>query len=154
MKVIHTRNEHQIISNLPCKFGHFWRKYNFWNVWASLTPKRNVMWYEILGPSFFSAHCASFMSRWLILREGVVCISVVGKQNCSISGSFYELLPNFCNFVNSIWKKKTIQSLEFKRLQKFGLKNWKKLPKKTRKFNFFTHKLIFMDKKLFKKNLK
>ena len=28
-RVIHAKNERQINSNLPCKFGHFWRKLNF-----------------------------------------------------------------------------------------------------------------------------
>ena len=30
----------------------------------------DMMWHAILRPSFFSAHCAYFMSRWSLLRRG------------------------------------------------------------------------------------
>ena len=33
-----------------------------------VAPKRDVMWYEILPPSLFSAHYASLILRWLLLR--------------------------------------------------------------------------------------
>ena len=57
--------------NSPCKFGHFWRKLNFWGRKTSLLNDRSAqMRYEILRPSFFLAHCASFMSRWPLLRGG------------------------------------------------------------------------------------
>ena len=36
--------------------------------WTPTAPKRDMVWYEILRPSIFSAHCASFMSRWPLLR--------------------------------------------------------------------------------------
>ena len=38
--------------------------------WTSVEPKRDVMGYEILRPSFSLAHCAPFMSRWPLLRGG------------------------------------------------------------------------------------
>ena len=34
---MYAKNERQVNSNLPCKFGHFWRKLNFWGaVWTCL----------------------------------------------------------------------------------------------------------------------
>ena len=38
--------------------------------WTPVKPKREMMWYEILRPSIFSAHCASLISRWPLLRRG------------------------------------------------------------------------------------
>ena len=35
-----------------------------------VAPKRDMMWYNILRPSLSSAHCASFMLRWSLLRGG------------------------------------------------------------------------------------
>ena len=46
-KVIYAKNERRVNSNLHCKFGHFWRKLNFWGTFGFQT--RN----EILCPSFF-----------------------------------------------------------------------------------------------------
>ena len=54
-------------------FGHPERPF-----WAPMAPKRDVMCYEILYPSFFLAHCASLISRWPLLSGRWVCISVVG----------------------------------------------------------------------------
>ena len=53
-----------------------------WPLWTPIAPKRVMMWYEIVRPSCFLGHCASFMSRWLLLREGGggVCISYIGIQ--------------------------------------------------------------------------
>ena len=50
--------------------------------WTPTAPKRNMIWYEILCPSLFLAHCASFMSDDNFWKgEGLqLCISVVGKQ--------------------------------------------------------------------------
>ena len=39
----------------------------FVHLWTPVVPKRDIMWCEILQPSFFLAHCASFMSRWSLL---------------------------------------------------------------------------------------
>ena len=79
------KNERQINSNLPSKISHFWRKFNFWAPKTPLLDARgaqtryDVIWN--LCQSFFLAHCASFMSRWPLLRgAGGVCRSVVGKQ--------------------------------------------------------------------------
>ena len=39
--IIYVKNELQVNSNLPCKFGPFWRKLYFWGgVWAPMVPKR------------------------------------------------------------------------------------------------------------------
>ena len=35
-----------------------------------VASKRDMMWCDILRPPFFVAHCASFMSRWPLLRGG------------------------------------------------------------------------------------
>ena len=50
--------------------------------WTPAAPKRDMMWHEILRPSLFLAHSASFRSRWSLLKEGWggVCISLVSKQ--------------------------------------------------------------------------
>ena len=57
---------------IPCKFGHFWRKFNFWTskrpFWTPVAPKRDVMWHKVLRPSLLSPDCASFMSRWPLQR--------------------------------------------------------------------------------------
>ena len=55
-KVICAKNERQVNYNLTCKFGHFWRKLN-----------RDMMWYDILCPSLFSAYWASFKMTQLFL---------------------------------------------------------------------------------------
>ena len=82
-KIIQAKHERQINCNLPCKFCNFWRKLNFW---APNTPLLDVhgaqTQYDVicnLRPFLFSAHCASFISRWLLLRGGV-CISLVGSK--------------------------------------------------------------------------
>ena len=37
--VNHAKNERQINSNLPCKFGNFWSKLNIWDAnWARFSP--------------------------------------------------------------------------------------------------------------------
>ena len=36
-------------------------------IWTLAAPKQDMMWYEILRPSFFLGHYASFMSRWPLL---------------------------------------------------------------------------------------
>ena len=40
----------QVNSNLPCTFGHFWRKLN---LFSKDSNPPNAIWYEISSPSFF-----------------------------------------------------------------------------------------------------
>ena len=65
------------------------RKINFWAPKTLLLDAHSTQTrYEILCPYLVSAHSASFMSRWPLLRGGVgVCISLVGTgpQFCSIT---------------------------------------------------------------------
>ena len=49
--------------------------------WTPVAPKRDVIRYEILHPSFFSAHCASLMPRGPLLRgEGGLHILSCAKN--------------------------------------------------------------------------
>ena len=91
-KIIHAKNKRQINSNLPCKFGHFRKKLNFWAPKKPLLNGRSaqtryVIWH--LMPIIFLPHCTSFISRWSLLSsqgvEGGVCISLVGKQPSYLS---------------------------------------------------------------------
>ena len=70
-KIIYAKNERQINSNKPCKYGHFWIKLNFWGaIWVRLgaQTRYDVIWN--FTTIILLAHCTSFMSRWSLLREG------------------------------------------------------------------------------------
>ena len=75
-KNIYAKNERQINSNLPCKFGQFWRKLFFLGPKTPFLNARsaqmryNIMWYEILRPTFFLGHCEAFISGWPLLKGG------------------------------------------------------------------------------------
>ena len=61
-KVIRAKNERQINSNLPHKFGHFWKKLKFWGAfWLCLGVCGSQTRYDVIcnfAPIFFLAHCA------------------------------------------------------------------------------------------------
>ena len=56
-------------------FGHPKRPFR-----TPIAPKCDKMWYEIFSTSLVSAHSASFMSWWPLLKSGGFCISLVGKH--------------------------------------------------------------------------
>ena len=73
--IIYAKNERQINFNLPCKFGHFWRRLNFWAPRTPLLDAHNFQSrHVIFSTPLVSTHCASFMSRWLLLRD--VCLHI------------------------------------------------------------------------------
>ena len=45
-------------------FGHPKRPF-----WTPVAPKRDMMWYEVLRPSFFLAHCKSFTVDEIIINQ-------------------------------------------------------------------------------------
>ena len=65
--IICAKTDCQINANLPCKFGHCWRKFNFLRIFLDLLDAHNsktqydVTWFFSI--SSVSAHCASFMSK-------------------------------------------------------------------------------------------
>ena len=85
-------------SNLHCKFGHFGESWIFERpkrpFWTPVAPKPEVMWNEILRTSLFLAYCASFMSRWPLLRG---CLHIL---NCDRAFKVYNFvaLVFTCNF--------------------------------------------------------
>ena len=90
--------ENLVTSEECWTFGHPKRPF-----WTTTVPKRDMMWYEILRLSFFLGHCASFISRWSLLRGRGVCISVVRKQpNLKQDGRQHvetQIFPLFASFL-------------------------------------------------------
>ena len=99
-KIIYAKNERQVNSKLPCKFGHFRRKLNFWVPKTPLLDARGAQThYQILRPYLFSAHCEYFMLRWPLLNWGKgrgVCISLVGKQPSTV---YYYIVSHICKIL-------------------------------------------------------
>ena len=78
-------------------------------LWSAAAPKRDMMWHEILRPSFFLAYCASFMSRWLLLggKVGLYIRSDLDYgYNCDLESiifliwSFNQVPP-----VSALWNR-------------------------------------------------
>ena len=82
----------------------------FGSLWVPVVPKRDMMWCEILRPSFLLAHCTSFMSRWLdpwLLGQGhKLWHKQFLTQSTELSGhEFYANRWNcrqFCNYLTKI----------------------------------------------------
>ena len=81
-KIICAKNERQIDSNLPCKFGQFWRKLNFW---APKTPRLDVCSAEMQYESdmkfyahLYFQHIAHLLCQMATSEGGGICISLVG----------------------------------------------------------------------------
>ena len=66
--------------------------------WIPAAPKHDMMWYEILHPSLFSVHCASFMSRWPLLMEGGGGLSVY-PYSLVVTGPLCWKKIRICYFV-------------------------------------------------------
>ena len=75
-KVIYAKNKRQINSNLPCKFGHFWRKLNFW---TPAQMRYDLIW-NFTPISIFSTLRIFYVKLATSEAGGEVCIVLVGKR--------------------------------------------------------------------------
>ena len=74
--------------------------------WTPIAPKRDMMWYKILDPSIFSAHCASFMPRWpLLSRGGEGSLHILSLKTSYIHICIYIYIYTYISCKHSISNK-------------------------------------------------
>ena len=102
-KKLYARNERQINFNLPCKFGHFWRKLNLMASKTPLLDARDAQTrYDLIWnftPIFIFSSLHIFYVKMVTSDEGRrVYISLVWKQPTIIH--YYQNLHYQNNYMN------------------------------------------------------